>query len=568
MNMIHLLPPEIAQKIAAGEVIERPVSVIKELVENSLDAAASAVRVDLAGGGKALVRVIDNGRGMGREDALLCFERHSTSKISTEEDLWRISSLGFRGEALASISAVSRLVLRTSDGKEGKGTQVEREGERVLKVSDIAFPQGTTVEVRDLFFNLPARQKFLRSDRSELGLAVRYLTFVALAYPEVGFSLFQGTREILNCPAVAGAQERIFQLYGRAVLERLSECQHEEQGYEVRGFASRPPSGRQDRAHQFFFVNRRPVKDRILQAALNQAFRGSLEKDQFPEAFLFLRVPFTEVDVNVHPAKAEVRFKESQLVFHLILRCLDKALLQGKGFRAVYPDEPEERPEKWVRDAAGPHAFSPPRQGKEERPDLFPAPAADSGPHPQVLGQYLDTYIVATGDEGLLVIDQHNAHERVLFDKFKEIDSRRSWPRKMPLVPPLLDLSPPETLALEDSQAELEEAGFRIQPMGGRSYALVEYPDILKEEEAQEIFLAVLAEMKEAGTIDRREKLLATLACKTAIKAHQPLSWEKMDYLVRELFRTSRPSLCPHGRPILVKVDRSAIEKGMKRPTV
>ncbi len=555
MNTIHLLPPEIAQKIAAGEVIERPVSVLKELVENSLDAAASMVRVDLAGGGKVLVRVIDNGGGMGREDALLCFERHSTSKISTEEDLWRISSLGFRGEALASISAVSRLILRTSDGKEGKGTQIEREGERVLKVSDIAFPQGTTVEVRDLFFNLPARQKFLRSDRSELGLAVKYLTFVALAYPEVGFTLSQGTREILNCPAVAGTRERIFQLYGRAVLERLMECQHAEQGYDVRGFASRPPSGRQDRAHQFFFVNRRPVKDRILQAALNQAFRGSLEKDQSPEAFLFLRLPFSDVDVNVHPAKTEVRFKESQLVFHLILRCLERSLLKGKGSREVYPAEREERSEGRVRDAPGQHDFA----------SLFPTPAADSGSHPQVLGQYLDTYIVAAGEEGLLVIDQHNAHERVLFEKYKEIDSHRSWPRKMPLVPPLLDLSPPEALALEDNQAELEGAGFRAQAMGGRSYALVEYPDILKEEEAQEIFLAVLGEMKEAGPIERRERLLATLACKTAIKAYQPLSWEKMDYLVRELFRTSRPSLCPHGRPILVKVERSEIEKGMRR---
>ncbi len=565
MKTVHLLAPEISQKIAAGEVIERPVSVVKELVENSLDAKATEVRVELSDGGKELIRVSDNGSGMSREDALLCFERHSTSKIAAEEDLWKISTLGFRGEALASISTVSRLTLKTFDGQDDKGTLVEREGENVLRVSDIAFPKGTTVEVRDLFFNLPVRRKFMRSDRAELGLIVKYLTFVALAYPEARFFLSHGAREILNCPAVPGVRERIFQVYGKAALDRVIECQYAEKEHEIKGFSSRPPAGRQDRTHQFIFVNRRPVKDRILQAALNQAYRGFLEKDQFPEAFLFLSLPFSEVDVNVHPAKAEVRFRDSQFVFHLVLKSIERAMLKEGGVKEIYPFPREELKDFGVRETTTPRSFSFSREEKTGWRPLFPAGTEEGKSFPQVLGQYLDTYIIAAGEEGLLVIDQHNAHERILFDKYKDIGAGREWPRKTLLVPFLMELSPSEALNVENNQALFEQAGFRIEPMGGRSFALKEYPDIFKAGDAQEIFLAVLGELEKEKVEKREEKLLATLACKTAIKAGQLLSIEKMEYLVQELFKTSKPSLCPHGRPILVKIDQTEIEKGMKR---
>ena len=566
MSKIKRLPSEVSQKIAAGEVIERPSSIVKELVENSLDAAASEIRVELLAGGKKLIRVIDNGSGMSREDAELCFERHATSKLAGEEDLDKIATLGFRGEALASIAAVSEIVLKTSDGQAGPGTRVERQPGQPAESADIAFPRGTAIEVKDVFFNLPARRKFLRSEQSELGHIVRFLTGLALAYPEVRFSLGHGRREILDCPRVAGPRERLFQLFGKEVLDRLLEVSFEDGGRRVSGFSSRPPGGRPDRGHQYFFINRRLVKDRVLQAALNQGYRGFLEKDRFPEAFLFLTLPYDEVDVNVHPTKAEVRFREPQHVFYLLLRSLETALLGGRGLKEVYPEAEDARRAAGVGELTTPSfipAFRPEQAGPLVFPDSIQAPEAKG--RPRVLGQYLDMYIVAAGDEGLLVIDQHNAHERVLFEKYKEIDSRKQWPRQMPLIPVLVDLSSAQVVSLEEIGPLLEEAGFRAEAMGGRTYALNGFPDIFGADEAKEVFLRLLDELKGEGADLRRDKMLATLACRTAVKAHEPLAREKMDYLVEELFRTSNPALCPHGRPIIVRIGQSEIEKGLKR---
>jgi DNA mismatch repair protein MutL len=567
MKKIQLLPPEISQKIAAGEVIERPFSVVKELVENSIDAGSSEIRVELLAGGKKLIKVQDNGGGMSREDAQLCFERHATSKISNDEDLERISTLGFRGEALASISAVSELVLKTSDGVTETGTQIERKDGELVSAQDIAFPKGASVEVKDLFHNLPARRKFLRSDQSELNLIVRYLSGVALAFPEIRFSLVHSRREILNCPQVGSTKERIFQLYGRDVLEKLMEVDFEERESRIFGYGSRPPSGKTDKAHQLFFVNRRLVKDRVLQASLNQAYRGFLERDLFPEAFLFLTLPYAEVDVNVHPAKAEVRFRDPQFIFYLMLRSVEKAMLKDRGIKEIYPFQESARPESRIEEAATSRAFP-----KKERPEaqaqtLFPPPEeAARGPlHPYVLGQYLNTYIVAAGEEGIFIIDQHNAHERVLFEKYKEIDAQKRWPQKIPLIPLLVDLSPTQVLSLEKNQALLDEAGFRVEPMGGRTFVLNGFPDIFEAEAAKETFLSLLEEMGDEEIAMRREKLLATLACRTAIKAHEALPEDKMDYLVEELFKTSNPSLCPHGRPVVIKIEKNQIEKGLKR---
>jgi DNA mismatch repair protein MutL len=575
MNTIHTLAPEIAQKIAAGEVIERPVSVVKELVENSLDAGATDIRVELAEGGKRLIKVRDNGSGMSREDAALCFRRHSTSKIWTEEDLERISTLGFRGEALASISAVSKLALRTFDGAEGRGTLIEREGERLLAVTDIAFPRGTTVEVRDLFFNLPARRKFLRSGQAEVGFIVKSLTQAALSHPGVRFVLVHGNREIVNCPPVGTLKERIFELYGKDVVDGLMEVAEEEGEARLSGYASRPLQGRADRSVQHFFVNNRAVKDRILQAALNQAYVGILERNRFAEAFLFITLPFGDVDVNVHPAKAEVRFKDSQLVFRLVLRAVEHGTLKERTVKEVYPaaaeashpsgvaEEGSRLP--WTESGTGPAGttgVSFAEAGAAVR--SFDVPQAGV-PEPGVLGQFQNLYIVVSAADGLLVIDQHNAHERILYDKYREIDRRKVWPRKMLLIPVLLDLSPSEAVRFEENAVLFEELGFRAEAMGGRSYALKEYPDIFRAEEAKDVFLSLLEEAGEESARDRREKFLATLACKTAVKAGQPLTREKMGFLVDELFKTSQPNLCPHGRPIVLKIGKSQIDKGMRR---
>jgi len=565
MSTIKVLPQEISQKIAAGEVIERPFSVVKELVENSLDARATEIRVELLQGGKSLIRVSDNGIGMTSEDALISFERHSTSKISTENDLTRISTLGFRGEALPSISAVSRIIMKTSAENSEMGTKIEREGETLISATDFAFPRGTSLEVSDLFFNLPARKKFLRSERSELSQITKYLMHASLAYFKVGFFLTHGRREIFGYPTVSSLEERLYQIYGKTLLDSLIEVKHTEDSRSLYGFSSRPPLGRRDRSRQLFYVNGRQVKDKICQAALNQIYKGFLEKEQYAEAFLFLDIPLDEVDINVHPAKTEVRFLDSQAIFHLVRRSVESAILREMGVKEVSPT-----PERQVSSFEAKEPYQIPfikekrfEAGKSF--DLFSSDESEGEALPFVLGQYMNLYIVVADEEGLFIIDQHNAHERVLFDKYEEIDQKKEWPSKLALFPRLFDLSPSQILSLEDNRSLLEETGFIVEPMGGRTYALKEFPDIFAEEEAKGIFLSLLDELNEEKVKDKKSKLLATVACKTAIKAGESLSAAKMNYLVEELRKTSNPSLCPHGRPITLKIDRTTIEKGLKR---
>ena len=583
MRKIHLLPDEVAQKIAAGEVIERPVSVVKELVENSLDAGATEVRIELVDGGKSLIKVQDDGAGMDREDAALCFRRHSTSKIRREEDLERIATLGFRGEALASIAVVSRLVLRTFDGAADRGTMIEREGERLVAVTDIAFPRGTSVEVRDLFFNLPARRKFLRSASSELGPVVKYVTQAALGTPGVRFTLVHGGRETIACPPVGTLRERVFQLFGKKMVDRLMDVAAEEGEGRVEGLASLPLGGRPDKTVQHFFVNGRPVKDRVLMAALSQAYTGILERGRSPEAFLFLRLPPGDIDVNVHPAKAEVRFRDTQLVFRLVLRAIGEGAARGHVIKEVVPAGTGGGGSA-VRIAEGEAGYQTPGLAFGPAADVLGTDAAAAGDMchryvspsstpaagsarsgPVILGQFANMYIVAAAEDGLLVIDQHNAHERVLYDKYREIDRLKAWPQKMLLIPPVLELSPSAAASFEANALLFEELGFRAEAMGGRSYALKEYPELFKPEEAGDVFLSMLEEAGEKPVEERRDHMLATMACKSAIKAGEPLTREKMGYLVAELFKTSQPALCPHGRPIVVRVEKSVIDKGMGR---
>jgi DNA mismatch repair protein MutL len=570
-NRIHKLPAEVFHKIAAGEVIERPASVVKELVENALDADASEIRLELLDGGKRLIRIHDNGTGMTPADAALCFESHATSKIGRVDDLDRIETLGFRGEALASIAAVSRVVLKTTyRGQEG-GTWIEREGENVTRTEETAFPQGTRIDVRDLFFNLPARKKFLRSERAELTRVVKYLTYAALAYPEVSFSLKHGKRQVFSYPAVKGLKERIYQVYGKDKLSNLIEIRHNEDGLTINGMASRPPSGRRDRRCQFFFINRRPVGDKTLQAALNQVYQPFLEKNTFAEAFLFISMPSGEVDVNVHPAKSEVRFRDSRRMFRLVRRAVENAVLKemgikqaaASGHRTDFSPLPSS---STVREEAPVFTPQPRQSGPAHEPAEWYTPwgnKEESGP--EVLGQYLDFYIVAADEKGLLIIDQHNAHERVLFEQFLELDRERSWPRKMPLEPLLLDLTPSQKLSLKDNRERLEAAGFQVDDMGGNSVALKEFPDLFTTREAGEIFLSLLEEAASKQVEDKKKHILATMACKTAIKAGEPLQMSKMRYLVQELFKTSNPGVCPHGRPITLRIDRADIEKGLGR---
>ena len=585
MPLIKILPAEIASKIAAGEVVERPVSVVKELVENALDAGATEIMVDLLNGGKKLIRIQDNGRGMSQEDAALCFKRHATSKISGEEDLERISTFGFRGEALASISAVSRVVLKTSDGS-GAGYMVEREGEKLLRFSESAFPKGTLVEVQDLFFNLPARRKFLRSERSELGLVVNYLTWQALAFPEIKFVLTNNQKEIINCPAVSSLRERIYQIFGRKVLDKLMPLEYEEGSYVIYGLSSRPFAGRLDRQHQLFYVNRRPVKDRMLTAALTQAYLGLLEKGKYPEGFILLSIPFDQVDVNVHPAKSEVRFREPQRIFRLILKAVEmgarseslvkpiivareevsgrerteRAKTEADQSELGWSAQEEELPTPVQAEAASHYGLTAAKEKMQAKRE-----SETAGKSFRVLGQYLNSYIVAVSDEAVFIIDQHNAHERILFEKFLELRRTTGWSSKQPLFPQVLELSPAQKLSYEEMKYELEELGFGLEPMGGNSLVLREYPEILSDEEVREVFFALIEDSEDFRLKDRMERLLATMACKTAVKAGQPLQQEEMEFLVRELFNSDQPGLCPHGRPVVIRLERSRIERTLGR---
>jgi len=573
-GIIRRLPEKVFQKIAAGEVIERPSSVVKELVENSLDAGATSIKIELAGGGKTLIRVTDNGMGMSPADAEICFDSHTTSKIREAEDLNRIKTLGFRGEALSSISAVSKVVLKTSEGRSKRGISIEREGEKLLSIKETAFPKGTSLEVKDLFFNLPVRKKFLASQRAELSRIVTYVTTIVLAYPEVRFSLKHGERSLFSYSPVSSLRERIYQVFGKDRLEDLLPLEAEQGPFRLSGYASIPPSGRKDRRYQMFWLNSRPIKDRSLQAAVNQAYSTFLEKGQFPEAYVFLDVPPSEVDVNIHPTKIEVRFVDPKRIFQFIYRTVQEALLREMGVKEVRASA-NRKEASFSRPSHGAHGSNSfyPDTGGDKHPyarELFVPWGKEEKPGPQVLGQYLDFYIIAVDEKGLLVIDQHNAHERVLFDKYKDLDRQRKMPRKISVTPKIIEFSPSQELNFKMNSSVLEEAGFGVDPMGGRSYALKEYPDIFNQEEAEEVFLSLLEDIGEQGEGDgeirsRKDKILASLACKSAIKAGKPLSMDKMSYLVESLFKTSNPGVCPHGRPITLRISRSEIEKGLGR---
>ncbi len=571
MSEIIRLPKTVYQKIAAGEVIERPSSVVKELVENSLDAGASDIKIELSGGGKRLIRVIDNGEGMSPSDAEICFDRHTTSKIKEAEDLSRIQTLGFRGEALSSISTVSKVVLKTCQGDGKKGIVIKRQGDSLLSIEETAFPRGTSIEVRDLFFNLPVREKFLASQRAELSRIVKYLTTIVLAYPQLRFSLKHGKRSLFSYSPVNNLKERIYQVYGKEKLENLMFLKKADEGFLLTGYASLPPSGRRDRRYQLFWLNRRPIKDKVLQAAVNQVYRGRLEKDRFPEAYIFLDVPSSEVDVNIHPTKTEVRFIDSKRTFQQVFRAVEESLVREAGIKEVRVSKDEGRVPLSKHSQEPRPVYGSVRE--ETHPfarELFTPWGKEEKTGPQVLGQYLNFYIIAVDEKGILVIDQHNAHERVLFEKYKEIERQENLPRKMSVAPKVMEFSPSQELTYKQNQDLLKEAGFGVDSLGGRSYALKEYPDIFEQEEAEEVFLSILEDVgedkkKEGGISTKKDKILATMACKTAIKAGRPLSMEKMNYLVESLFKTSRPNLCPHGRPITLRMSKSEIEKGLGR---
>ena len=574
-------------QIAAGEVVERPASVVKELVENSLDAGARTIEIQLEAGGKSRIAIADDGCGMGRDDALLAFDRHATSKISTFEDLERVGTLGFRGEALASIAAVSRVELTTAD-QPGDGHRVAIEGGRIRVAEPFSRPRGTTIEVRSLFWNVPARRKFLKATQTELRRCLEVVEGYALAREDVRFVVLHDGRELLDvlpAPGAGGARERIGQIFGAELAGRLAEIPPRvdgEAGETIQGYLGRPETAR-GRRH-FIFVNRRLLRDRAILATFYRAVREEWRSEDFPALFLFLDVPPEEVDVNVHPQKAEVRFRDPGLVdrVHDALRAglerargEERAPLRPPAAEPYVPFTWQGLGERTPVEAApssswGQARMATPTYVPVERP-MVPLSGRSGEARPfRLLGQYKGTLILFEGPDGLYLIDQHVAHERILYERLRRALLAEHTPVQTLLTPALLDLGVAERLRLAELVPSLDRCGFGVAALSGNTLALTAVPAVLTADEAEKLLRSLAAEDgdgTDAAGLRRRilEALAASLACKSAVKMHHPLSAPEMEALVGELFAAEQPYACPHGRPIVLQMTDSDLERRFGR---
>ena len=589
MPKIQRLPADLANQIAAGEVVERPASVIKELVENSIDAGARRLTIVVELGGKKLIRVDDDGEGMEPEDARLAIERHATSKIRRADDLAAIATLGFRGEALPAIASVSHFVLRTRARGMNAGTEIKVNGGAVASVTEFGMPEGTSIEVADLFYNLPARRKFLKSDGAESAQVSRVVTQLALCYPEVGFTLTSAGRKVLQCPPVTSLRKRLYQLYGDR--SDLIEVRRDSGDVKLLGYIAALAEQGPTRGPQNLFVNRRIVKDRTVAHAVIDAYSQASIKERSPEMHLFIEMPHDAVDVNVHPTKAEVRFRDQSYIHELVRRTLGDALGRGSA-----PELQLEAPRGLTPQPSTlllPHAYAsvlpsrwsvaPPRDSTLAPASDTPfAPPSDSGIAPtngegfaptlrpmMALGQFRDTFIIAVDEEGIAIIDQHVAHERVLFERITErLTSGRLESQRL-LEPMIFELPPGTRHALTSHAAELERLGFEIEEFGGETVRVSAFPALLRREECPTALRALAEDLETAGqtaTVDEAiKKIAATMACHAAVKANDPLTPEKMAHILDELRRTSYSTICPHGRPVMLRLTRREVEKNFQR---
>jgi DNA mismatch repair protein MutL len=666
MTRIRILPENVANKIAAGEVVERPASVVKELLENALDAGARSIRVEAESGGKRMIRVIDDGTGMAHDDALLAFERHATSKLRTADDLLSIATLGFRGEALPSIAAVSRLLLQTRAAEEEEGTRVEFAGGKLLGVKPEGLPAGTTISVADLFYCVPARRHFLKSETTELGHIASLVTHYALAHPEKHFVLKTPTQEIINAVAVETMAERVYQIFGRQTLDELfellpvsspmrasiteNELTAEERSAElvVRGFASRPEVQRSNRNGIYVFVNKRLVRDRLILHAIHEAYRNVLPPSVFPGVLLFLDLPAEEVDVNVHPAKIEVRFRHPQFVHDFTRDSIRQALSRARpvpSFSGAASTEASNTPpgagdSESVQGGAAavaaagmgngdgvlPRAVIPPMNagvaagtapasdfeltGAPLRPEAqrfqfesglgmsggdsaseiagkfgegaaaayFARESAGTAERPasaesldelKPLGQVNSSFIVAVNGEGLWIIDQHVAHERVLFEQHLRARRAGQLTGQRMLVPLMVELSPRQLVIFERIAEELAANGFEVAEMGPRSVAIHAAPAGIAAPDAERLLMEILEGTdRENAAISMdtlQAKIAASTSCHAAIKVNMPLDLKKMEWLLGELAKTEAPMSCPHGRPVVLRYSVREIERAFKR---
>lgn len=651
MGRIRVLSDIVANKIAAGEVVERPASVAKELLENSLDAGATRIRIDAEAGGRRLLRVVDDGHGMLRDDALLAFERHATSKLSDVKDLLSIGTLGFRGEALPSIASVSRLTLETRSPDETTGTRIEIAGGKILKCDEAALGGGTTITVRDLFFNVPARKKFLRSEQTELAHIASLATHYSLAYPGKAFELRHDGRELLNVTPVSELRARVFQVFGDQTVDELvdlgvrireapADPEEDPRAFQLRGFISRPQIQKLNRNSIFLFVNGRLIRDRLLMHALSSGYASIIPPNAYPFALLFLDCPAEEVDVNVHPSKTEVRFRRGTFVHDFVRDSIREALTAtrpvsslprtpGAQAAARLPySEFSQRVENadYGAPAAEPTVL-PAAEGplpefhlKEQQPIFRPgrfdfgagehAPAAGQpqtfqaatgtatpsprrstvpdthGPLPggsyaepaaslevlrdlRPVGQIHDSFIIAVGPDGLWIVDQHVAHERILFEKVLQQMAAGSVEKQQLLMPLLIELTPPQQVEYNRIAADMEGVGFEIEPFGPRTIAVKAAPADVSAAEVERVLFEILEiaeqQLRQATFEEIRRQMAASIACRAAIKINTPLDLRRMEWLLVELAQTEFPMSCPHGRPIALRYATREILRGFHR---
>ena len=650
MGRIRILSDQVANQIAAGEVVERPASVVKELLENSLDAGATRIRIEVEGGGRKLIRIVDNGHGMVKDDALLAFERHATSKLRSSDDLLSIRTLGFRGEALPSIASVSRLTMETRAIEDAAGTMVEIAGGNMLRVDDAGMPAGTTIAVRDLFYNTPARRKFLKSEQTELAHIAALVTHYALAHPARHFELHSATQALLIAPAVASTGDRLFQIFGRdtaaLMLPTAAEIDFARAGLpepppwkreadyapanpgflRITGFVSKPELQKLNRNSIYVFVNHRLVRDRVVLHAFTEAYRNIIPPTSFPVVLLFLEMPPQEVDVNVHPAKTEVRFRQPGFVHDFIRDTVRTTLMTARpaaSFAAALNSAPHASASLLIDVSPmpgppGDTVFSPRTVAESEgNPSVADAEAfmlrapivpespgrlafsdqmiavgyearesagGDGGAILKAdepgetlnalatlkpLGQLRDSFILAANDEGLWIIDQHVAHERVLFEKILRDREVEKVQRQRLLMPVLIDLLPAQMVSFAEIAHELDLNGFEAEPFGPNTLAIKAAPVGLEGRELERMLEEVLAvperEQQTENAETRRRRIAASIACHAAIKVNMPLDPKKIDWLLTELGKTEHPTSCPHGRPIALRYSHKEIQRAFQR---
>ncbi len=584
---IRVLDENVINRIAAGEVVERPVSVVKELIENAIDAKASSIRVDIENGGKKLIRVRDNGTGMSHDDSFLALERHATSKLRSEKDLVGIATMGFRGEALASIASVSRLKLVTSDESEEGGTEIVIEGGTLRKSERVGMGRGTLVEVRNLFFNVPVRRKFLKGPPVEAGHIQELMIRVALAFPSVGLTYTEDGKTKTDAPAVSTTFERIYGLYSKDVRENLIELDYSLEDVHLSGYVAKPPYARSNMRSVLTFVNGRSVRDRLVSTAVTRAFSNLVERGRYPFAILFIQLPPEHVDVNVHPQKTEVRFVKPDRVFNAILDGVYSALT-GAPFNVpqgprepLFPQPASVSVSRHLRDEEGragsvPTSDTIPEFGHPEpaappgEPFTFSKESAARFSSLGILGRVPGSFLVLHDEHDLIIMDHHAAHERILFDDLIRHDRQGiGFETQELLIPRILEYSATEARALAAHRELLDKVGFHVEEFGDKDFAVKGVPTWLKNEDLEGFFADLVGVMLDTGLRGDpnrlREELFKSMACRAAAKESKSMQPEEIRALLKDLDRTGSAEVCPHGRPFTVRVPLSEIRKKMGR---